>query len=67
MFKKRQRKLLDSVKTSTYKMKFIESFRFMSSSLSNLVDNISDGVHNIKCTDSLSSMYINQIRRIIKI
>ena len=54
MFKKRQRKLLDSVKTSTCKMKFIESFRFMSSSLSNLVDNISDGVHNVKCTDSKS-------------
>ena len=32
------------------KIKFIESFRFMSSSLSNLVDNLSEGLHSDKCT-----------------
>ena len=29
-----------------YRIKFIDSFRFMSTSLSNLVDNLSDGIHN---------------------
>ena len=33
----------------SYKIKFIDSFRFMSSSLSNLVDNLSDGLHSEKC------------------
>ena len=45
---------LDNGKTITYKIKFIDNFRFMSSSLSSLVDNLSDGLHNIKCTDCKS-------------
>ena len=35
----------------TYKIKFIDSFRPMSSSLSKLVDNLSEGLHNNKCLD----------------
>ena len=35
----------------TYKIKFIDSYRFMSSSLSKLVDNLSEGIHNNKCAD----------------
>ena len=38
----------------SYKIKFTDSFRFMSSSLSNLVDNLSEGLHSDKCTDCKS-------------
>ena len=34
-----------------YKIKFTDSYRFMSSSLSKLVDNLSEGIHNNKCLD----------------
>ena len=34
-----------------YKTKFIDSYIFMSSSLSKLVDNSSEGIHNNKCLD----------------
>ena len=35
----------------SYKIEFIESARFMASSLSNLVDNLEEGIHKIKCKD----------------
>ena len=35
--------------TITYKIKFIDSARFMARSLSNLVDNLAEGFHKIKC------------------
>ena len=40
----------------TYKIKFIDSYRFMSSSLSKLVDNLSEGIHNNKCVDCKSNL-----------
>ena len=46
--------------TIPYKLKIIGSFRFMLTSLSSLVDNISDCLHSNKCTGCKSSLdYIN--------
>ena len=41
----------DKITKTSYKIKFMYSFRFMSTSLSNLVDNLSEGLHSDKCTD----------------
>ena len=38
-------------KTITYRAKFIDSARFMVSSLSNLANNLTEGIHKIKCTN----------------
>ena len=46
----------DKVMKISYKIKFIDSFRFMSSSLSNLADNLSEGCHSNKCTDCKSCL-----------
>ena len=42
------KKELDNGKTVTYKLKFIDSFRFMQTSLSKLVDNLSE-IYNKEC------------------
>ena len=44
----------DKVTKILYKIKFIDSFRFMSSSLSNLVDNLYERLHSDTCTDCKS-------------
>ena len=41
---------------TTCKIKFIDSFRFMATSLSNLVDNLTEGIHNNKCLDCNSCL-----------
>ena len=40
----------------TYKIKFIDSCRFTSTSLSKLVDNLSEGRHNNRCVDCKSCL-----------
>ena len=39
------------VVTISYKIKFIDSARFMTSSLSSLVDNLAESIHKVKCKD----------------
>ena len=41
----------ESVVTISYKIKFIDGARFMVTSLSNLLDNLSEGIHKIECRD----------------
>ena len=45
------KKELDNGITITYKIRFIDRFRFMPSSLSSLVDNLSNGLYNYTCDD----------------
>ena len=46
----------------TCKIKFIDSYRFLSSSLLKLVDNLSEGIHN-KCVDCKSNLDYIQITK----
>ena len=40
----------------TYKIKLIDSFRYMATSLSNLVDNLTEDIHSDKCVDCKSDL-----------
>ena len=40
----------------TYKIKFIDSFRFMATPLSKLVDNLTENIHGDKCGDCKSDL-----------
>ena len=44
----------DKITKISYKIKLIDSCRFMSTSLSNLVSNLSGGIHNDRCIDCKS-------------
>ena len=46
-------------KTITYKLKFIDSFRFMQDSLSNLVDNTSEIFNSKECKSCIEKLKIN--------
>ena len=41
----------ETVETISCKIKFTDSARFIASSLPNLIDNLKEGIHNIKCKD----------------
>ena len=53
------KKELNNGKTVTYKLKFIDSFRFMSTSLSELVDNTSGIFKSEECKSCIERMKIN--------
>ena len=46
----------DKITKISYKIKFIDSYIFMSTSLSNLVSNLSEGLHNDRCIDCKSCL-----------
>ena len=66
-------------KYTSYILQFIDSAEFMASSLSNLVNNLSEGIHRIKCkyqmmiknvkllelNISVSTLFLN--RKVLKI
>ena len=43
-------------KTKKYKIRFIDSVRFMTSFLSSLTDNLAEGLHKGKCKDCKPSL-----------
>ena len=57
----------ESVVNPSHKTKFIDSTRFVATSLSSLVDNPRDGIHKVKCKDSDSFLeYENVKNNLIK-
>ena len=52
----RKKKIENKDLEITYKINFFDSYRFMSSWLSKLVDNLSEGIHNNKCLDCNSCL-----------
>ena len=53
---KKEIKNKNKIIEATYKIKFIDSYRFMSTSLSKIVDNLSGGLHNNKCVNCESCL-----------
>ena len=51
-----KKKIENKDREITCKIKFIDSYRFMALSLSKLVDNLSEGIHNNKCSDCGSNL-----------
>ena len=52
----------ESITTISYKIKLIDRARFMASSLSNLLDNLTEGIHKIKCKDCDSFLEYESVK-----
>ena len=52
----------ESVVTISYKMKFIDSTIFMETPLKNLLDNLTEGNHKIKCKDCDSFLEYESVK-----
>ena len=53
------KKICDDRKTISYKLRFIDSFRFLSASLSDLVDKLSWIFYSIECKSCTEKIKIN--------
>ena len=51
----------------SYILQFIDSVRFMASSISNLVNNLSEGIHRIKCKFELDDKNVKYVELNISI
>ena len=58
------KKECDGGKTITRKLRFIDSFRFMSTSLSELVDNMSGIFNSIECKSCIENNRCEQCKKI---
>ena len=65
-FSKPIKKKWDDGKTITYKLTFINSFRFMPTSLSELIDNISGNVNSIECKLCTENNRCKKCKKIIE-
>ena len=60
------KKECDDGKTTAYKLRFIDSFRFMSTSLSELVDNMSGKFNSIECKSCTENNRCEECEKIIE-
>ena len=60
-----KRKCYDG-KTITYKLRFIDTFRFMSTSLSELVDNMSGNFNSIECKSCTENNRCQECKKLIE-
>ena len=60
------KKKCDDGKTITYKLRFIDSFRFMPTSLSELVDNMSGNFNSIECKSCTENNRCEECKKLIE-
>ena len=60
------KKECDNGKTISYKLRFIDSFRFMSTSLSGLVDNMTGNFNSIECKSCTENNRCEECKKLIE-